>query len=172
MQFFLALAGIVGAFAFGLGLMVLDRIEARATLHRRGRRARRGRGHRRARGQRDRRARGAASTTWAQVRGGARAAPADGVDRGLALLDDDGRAVFPSGPRPSEPEHGVRSPRPSSCAARSWAAVRVVKPTIVMQPRARGLGAHHARHQPGARRRRGAAPPPSSGAPSPSRSRR
>jgi signal transduction histidine kinase len=30
MQIFLALAGIVGAFAFGLGLLVLDRIEARA----------------------------------------------------------------------------------------------------------------------------------------------
>jgi two-component system sensor histidine kinase CreC len=32
MQVFLALAGIVGAFAFGLGLLVLDRIDARATL--------------------------------------------------------------------------------------------------------------------------------------------
>jgi len=32
LQVFLALAGIVGAFAFGLGLLVLDRIEARATL--------------------------------------------------------------------------------------------------------------------------------------------
>ena len=32
MQMFLALASIVGAFAFGLGLLVLDRIEARATL--------------------------------------------------------------------------------------------------------------------------------------------
>jgi signal transduction histidine kinase len=32
MQVFLALAGIVGAFAFGVGLLVLDRIEARATL--------------------------------------------------------------------------------------------------------------------------------------------
>ncbi len=32
MQMFLALAGIVGAFAFGLGLVVIDRIEARATL--------------------------------------------------------------------------------------------------------------------------------------------
>ncbi|MEZ4308898.1 MAG: histidine kinase dimerization/phospho-acceptor domain-containing protein [Polyangiaceae bacterium] len=32
MQVFLALAGIVGAFAFGLGLLVVDRIEARATL--------------------------------------------------------------------------------------------------------------------------------------------
>ena len=30
MQVFLALAVIVGAFAFGLGLMVVDRIEARA----------------------------------------------------------------------------------------------------------------------------------------------
>jgi hypothetical protein len=30
MQVFLALALIVGAFAFGLGLMVIDRIEARA----------------------------------------------------------------------------------------------------------------------------------------------
>src|SRR5258706_14789032 len=30
MQVFLALAAIVGAFAFGLGLMVIDRIEARA----------------------------------------------------------------------------------------------------------------------------------------------
>ncbi|MDI3292161.1 histidine kinase dimerization/phospho-acceptor domain-containing protein [Polyangium sp. 15x6] len=32
LQVFLALAGIVGAFAFGLGILVLDRIEARATL--------------------------------------------------------------------------------------------------------------------------------------------
>ncbi len=32
MQMFLAIAVIVGTFAFGLGLLVLDRIEARATL--------------------------------------------------------------------------------------------------------------------------------------------
>ena len=32
LQVFVALAFIVGAFAFGLGLLVLDRIEARATL--------------------------------------------------------------------------------------------------------------------------------------------
>ncbi|MDC3962413.1 HAMP domain-containing protein [Polyangium jinanense] len=32
LQVFLTLAGIVGAFAFGLGILVLDRIEARATL--------------------------------------------------------------------------------------------------------------------------------------------
>ncbi len=32
MQIFLALAGIVGAFAFGLGVMVVDRVKARATL--------------------------------------------------------------------------------------------------------------------------------------------
>ena len=32
MQFFLALASIVGAFALGLGLLVLDRLEARTTL--------------------------------------------------------------------------------------------------------------------------------------------
>jgi signal transduction histidine kinase len=32
LQIFLALAGIVGAFALGVGLLVLDRIEARATL--------------------------------------------------------------------------------------------------------------------------------------------
>src|SRR5690348_237217 len=32
MQFFLALAALVGAFSFGLGIVVIDRIEARATL--------------------------------------------------------------------------------------------------------------------------------------------
>ncbi len=32
MQVFLALAGVVGAFAFGLGVLVIDRVEARATL--------------------------------------------------------------------------------------------------------------------------------------------
>lgn len=32
MQFFLALAGIVGAFAFGLGLLVIERVEARAEM--------------------------------------------------------------------------------------------------------------------------------------------
>lgn len=32
MQIFLALAFIVGAFAFGLGVLVLDRVKARATL--------------------------------------------------------------------------------------------------------------------------------------------
>lgn len=32
MQIFLALAAIVGAFALGLGVLVLDRVEARATL--------------------------------------------------------------------------------------------------------------------------------------------
>ena len=34
MQVFLALAVIVGTFAFGLGLMVIDRVEARATVPR------------------------------------------------------------------------------------------------------------------------------------------
>ena len=32
MQIFIALGGIVGAFALGLGMLVIDRIEARATL--------------------------------------------------------------------------------------------------------------------------------------------
>ena len=32
MQVFIALASIVGAFAFGVGVLVLDRVKARATL--------------------------------------------------------------------------------------------------------------------------------------------
>jgi hypothetical protein len=48
MQMFLALAVLVGAFALGLGLLVLDRIDARATPARGGRGERRGAGDRHA----------------------------------------------------------------------------------------------------------------------------
>jgi two-component system sensor histidine kinase CreC len=141
MQFFLALASIVGAFALGLGLLVLDRLEARTTLITEG-----------AAGEEA----GAIATLVASeidVRGvsleevgrkyaAARAEPipprpepperARPPERGLALLDPEGAVVFSSGLSPSEP-NTVFAAAPILVRGKPVGAIRVVKQTIAIR---------------------------------------
>ena len=127
MQVFLALAVIVGAFAFGLGIMVIDRIEARAV----------------------RLATQAASDEAAAIAGivageldrtgGSIEAVsyrfelerARGADLRLELLDGGGRRLFPSVVAP-EPEGTVSVTAPVVVSGRPVGSVRVIKPTVVM----------------------------------------
>jgi two-component system sensor histidine kinase CreC len=128
MQVFLALAAIVGAFAFGLGLMVIDRIEARAV----------------------RLARQAAGDEAAAVAGMIESQMArTGVTLGVAaarfeeermrgahltveLLDAEGRVVFPLGPSAKGRKGTVSVDTPIILGPARVGAVRVVKPTVVM----------------------------------------
>lgn len=126
MQMFLALASIVGAFAFGLGLLVLDRIEARATLL----------------------AEGAASDQAAAIatllasemetrdqaldelarrigRARARGTP----ELHLSIHDPSGRELFSEGPRPDNPGH-VFMTAPIVVRGQAVGSVRVGKPTL------------------------------------------
>jgi two-component system, OmpR family, sensor histidine kinase CreC len=126
MQVFLALASIVGAFAFGLGLLVIDRIEARATLL----------------AEESARAEASAVATLfaGEVASGVsldevveRLEPAQ--RRGalsFALLDESGRTVFESGLSPTEPGT-VSMTAPILVQGREIGLVRVVKPTIVIE---------------------------------------
>jgi two-component system sensor histidine kinase CreC len=126
MQVFLALAVIVGAFAFGLGLLVVDRVEARAA----------------------RLAMEAArdeSTTIASIlqsemeRTGAPLAELAGqlearhLSLSLELLDADGRVLFPAGPSRAEEPGAVFVDAPLVQQGRQVGRVRVVKPTIVVE---------------------------------------
>jgi two-component system sensor histidine kinase CreC len=125
MQIFLALAGIVGAFAFGVGLLVLDRIEARATLL----------ATEAARDEAETIARFIA----AEMRSGSLSLQQIGESLGqgaidpnghLVLLDTEGRVVFGG----SEHEPGtVVVETPISFDGRDLGRIRVVKPTIVMR---------------------------------------
>lgn len=130
MQVFLALAVIVGAFAFGLGLMVIDRVEARAV----------------------RLARQAAFDE-ARSMSGMLAAELDrtGVDvrviarrleqerrRGsalrLELLDEQSRVLYPAGRPSAKDEAGsVFVDAPIVVSGRFLGSVRVVKPTVVVK---------------------------------------
>ena len=125
MQIFIALAGIVGAFAFGLGLLVLDRIEARATLLA-------------TEAARDE-AEAIARLVGAEMRGGAvsmqdigRSLRHEGSDTDvhLVLLDTEGRVVFGTGER--DPAT-VMVESPIAVDGRWLGQVRVIKPTIIMR---------------------------------------
>jgi two-component system sensor histidine kinase CreC len=127
MQVFLALAVIVGAFAFGLGVMVIDRIEARAV----------------------RLATQAAQDEAAAIAGivageldrtgGSIEAVAHrlelerarGADLRMELFDDGGRRLFP-GVAAADADGTVRVAAPVVVAGRRVGSVRVVKPTVVM----------------------------------------
>lgn len=139
MQFFLALASIVGAFALGLGLLVLDRLEARTTLIAEG--AARDEAEAIAAlvsGEMD--GRGASldeiGRRYAAARGGASGArdarDTGAVDRGLALRNQDGREVFASGLGPNEPST-VFVDAPLMVRGAPVGSVRVVKRTIVIR---------------------------------------
>lgn len=129
MQVFLALALIVGAFAFGLGLMVIDRIEARAV----------------------RIARQAASDEATSIAGmvagelnrtGGRLAEVArrfehererGADLRLLLVDANGNVIFPKNPPAVDEEGLVHVDHSVVVRGQRIGAVRVVKPTVVMK---------------------------------------
>ena len=126
MQIFLALGGIVGAFAFGLGLLVLDRIDARATWL----------ATEAARDEAAAIARffGAEMGAGASLQEVARTLERETAsDAGmhLFLTDTAGRVLF-GGSGPAEPGT-VTVEAPIVVEGRPVGAVRVVKPTIVMR---------------------------------------
>jgi two-component system sensor histidine kinase CreC len=127
MQVFLALAGIVGAFAFGVGLLVLDRIEARATLL----------ATEAARDEAEAVARfigaemGAGTLTLEQVARTLELEGARSADVHLLLLDPAGHVIFGG----TEREEGgtVTVQAPIAVRGETLGSIRVVKPTIVMR---------------------------------------
>ena len=130
MQVFLALAVIVGAFAFGLGLMVIDRIEARAV--RLASQAARDEAASIAgmiEGEMDR-----TGMTVHEIAGKLQEERDRGADLRLELLDRDGRVLFPLGQPSARGEAGtVYVDAPIKVRGRDVGAVRVVKPTVVMR---------------------------------------
>jgi len=125
MQVFLALAGIIGAFALGLGVLVVDRVEARATL------------------LAEESARGEAAVLAALFEGeleergrsfeevAVKLARAQG-QLNLVLTDKSGTVVMASGSAPGTPGT-VAVTAPIMAHGERVGEVRVVKPTIVIQ---------------------------------------
>ena len=125
MQIFLALAGIVGAFALGVGLLVLDRIEARATLLA-------------TEAARDE-AQAIARFVGAEMSSGSVSIQdiaktlrreGEGEEVHLVLLDTQGRVVFGEGRQ--EPGTVVVEV-PIVAEGRVVGSIRVLKPTIIMR---------------------------------------
>lgn len=130
MQVFLALAVIVGTFAFGLGVMVLDRIESRAV-----------------------RLASQAAEDEAIAIAGIIAGEIDrtgitldvvasrfehervrGADLRMELIDQSGVRLFPRSARATEERTGtVTVDAPVVVEGRSVGSVRVIKPTVVMR---------------------------------------
>jgi signal transduction histidine kinase len=130
MQVFLALAVIVGAFAFGLGLMVIDRIEARAV-----RLASQAAFDEAAsislvlQGEMDRAKLDIHQIAWRLEQERRAGAPLK-----LELLGADGAVLFPAGHASAWQEPGtVYIDAPIEIAGAQVGSVRVVKPTIVMR---------------------------------------
>ena len=131
MQFFLALASIVGAFSLGLGLLVLDRLEARTTSITEG-----------AAGEEagaiatlvasEIDARGVSLEDVGRKYATARPERPTGSERGLALLDPAGVEVFSSGLSPTSP-NTVHAMAPIVVRDKPVGTVRVVKQTIVIR---------------------------------------
>ena len=129
MQVFLALALIVGAFAFGLGLMVVDRIEARAVKI-----ASQAAGDEAASiagmvaGELDR--------TGGKLTDVARRFENErerGADLRLSLVDEHGHVIFPKHPAANDQEGVVHVDHSVLVHGQKVGAVRVVKPTVVMK---------------------------------------
>lgn len=130
LQVFVALGFIVGAFAFGLGLLVLDRIEARATL------------------LATEAARDEAAAIAAFIAGEVDASGADmeqiartlenqrrrnaAARSRVTLLDKNGRQLFTEGPTGDEPGT-VKVVAPVETDRGVIGQVQVVKPTIIMR---------------------------------------
>lgn len=127
MQIFLALAGIVGAFAFGLGVLVIDRVKARATLL----------AEESARSE----ATAIAALVGSEVAGKGRSLEEVAGDLAamkeplpLTILAPDGSTVISVGSSPAPDEPGTVSVSvPIAAEGRVVGEVRVVKPTIVIQ---------------------------------------
>ena len=134
MQFFLALASIVGAFAFGLGILVVDRLEARTTLIAEG-------------AARDEAEAIAAlvgsemdardvdleelARKYAAARTVTSSRFSPPLERGLAILDADNHVVFRAGSRRTSP---TRSPHRAHHRPRqARGSILVVKPTIAVR---------------------------------------
>jgi len=130
MQVFLALAVIVGAFAFGLGVMVIDRIEARAV------RLATQAGEDEARaiagivaGEMDR-----TGIALERIADRLEIERVRGADLRMLLFDEHGTRLFPKHPSASELEPGmVAVDAPVLVRGKAWGSVRVVKPTVVMR---------------------------------------
>lgn len=130
MQVFLALAVIVGTFAFGLGVMVIDRIEARAV----------GLATQAAQdeaaaiagilaGEMDR-----SGIELERIAERLEFERRNGADLRMLLLDSQGRRVFPKGSVVSDAGEGlVAVDAPVIVRERLRGSVRVVKPTVVMR---------------------------------------
>jgi two-component system, OmpR family, sensor histidine kinase CreC len=133
MQFFLALASIVGAFALGLGLLVLDRLEARTTNITEGTAREEAEAIAALVGS-EMDARGVGLEDVARKYAAARGASVDaaGAEQGLSLLDPAGREVFAGGLGPGEPST-VSATAPVVVQGRGLGSVRVVKRTIVIR---------------------------------------
>lgn len=129
MQIFLALASIVGAFAFGVGVLVIDRVKARATL------------------LAEESARSEATVIAALVRNDmevrgrklediAEDLPASPADVGMTLLRNDGAPVLPKRAVPQPitfPGAVVEVSVPITVAGEQVGSVRVAKQTLVIQ---------------------------------------
>jgi signal transduction histidine kinase len=130
MQVFLALAVIVGAFAFGLGLMVIDRIEARAVRLA-------------TQAARDEAAAIAGIMTGELDRSGGHLGVIAGrlelerkrgADLRMELVDSKGGRLFPSGASSGVEAPGtVQVEAPIAFEGREVGRVRVIKPTLVMR---------------------------------------
>jgi two-component system, OmpR family, sensor histidine kinase CreC len=127
MQIFIALGGIVGAFAFGLGLLVIDRIEARATLLAEGS-ARDAAAAFAAVAAMEMEARGVGLVAVRALDGDESSAP----EQNIALLDPEGRVVRARGASPGEPGT-VFVTAPVVVHGQRVGSVQVVKPTILVQ---------------------------------------
>jgi len=130
LQVFLALAGIVGSFGFGVGVLVLDRIEARATFLAEDA----ARDEARAiaavvAGELDTRTPSRASLEDVGQR---IARSADPEPLHFSLLDPDGHPVFSSGPAQGEPGT-VFIAAPIIVRGENVGHIRVVKPTFVIR---------------------------------------
>jgi two-component system, OmpR family, sensor histidine kinase CreC len=129
MQVFLALALIVGAFAFGLGLMVVDRIESRAV-----RIARQAAGDEAASiagmvaGELDR-----TGGTLSDVARRFEHERARGADLRLLLVDAEGTVIFPRSRAPDDQAGLVHVDHSVVVRGEKIGAVRVIKPTVVMK---------------------------------------
>ena len=129
MQVFLALGVIVGAFAFGLGLMVIDRIEARA-----GRIARQAASDEAASiagmvsGELDR-----TGGTLSDVARRLEHERQRGADLRLLLVDEAGQVIFPRTAPPHDQEGLVFVDHDVVARGKKIGAVRVIKPTVVMK---------------------------------------
>jgi two-component system, OmpR family, sensor histidine kinase CreC len=129
MQVFLALALIVGAFAFGLGLMVVDRIESRAI-----RIARQAAGDEAASiagmvaGELDR-----TGGTLSDVARRFEHERARGADLRLLLVNAHGTVIFPRSRAPDDQQGLVHVDHAVVVRGEMIGAVRVIKPTVVMK---------------------------------------